>query len=296
MQSTDLNLLTALDALLAEGSVSGAARRLSVTTPAMSRTLARIRDAFGDPILVRAGRGLTPTPHALALRERVRAVVEEARSLVAAAGEQVLGTTLRTFTVRASDAFAGAFAARLAERVASDAPGVTLRFAPEGDEDVASLRDGRVDLELGVMGPLGPEIRVQTLFRERLVGVVRRGHALARGRVTPARFARERHVSVSRRGIARGPIDAELSKRGLARPVALVVAGFGEALLAVAASDLVAAVPSRLARVAGETVAIDCFPLPLPVPVLVVGQAWHPRLEADPAHRFLRACVREISR
>jgi DNA-binding transcriptional LysR family regulator len=293
-QSTDFNLLIALDALLAEGSVTGAARRLSVTTPAMSRTLARIRSAFADPILVRAGRGLVPTPQALALRERVRAVVEEARALVAATGQQPLAALVRTFTVRASDAFAGAFAARLAARVAREAPGVALRFAPEGEEDVAPLRDGRVDLDLGVMGPLGPEVRVQTLFRERLVGVVRRGHPLAHGRVTAARLARERHVVVSRRGIARGPIDAELARRGLERAVALVVSGFGEALLAAAASDLVAAVPSRLARAAAETVAIDSFALPLPLPVLSVSQAWHPRLEADPAHRLLRTCVREL--
>jgi DNA-binding transcriptional LysR family regulator len=291
-----MNLLIALDALLSEGSVSGAARRLHVTTPAMSRTLGRIRHAFGDAILVRAGRGLVPTPHALALRDRVHALVEEARALASAADSQPLALTRRLFTVRAADGVAGAFAARLAARVGREAPGVTLRFAPEGEEDVDSLRDGRVDLDLGVMGPLGPEIRVQGLFRERLVGVVRRGHGLTRGRVTAARFARERHVVVSRRGVARGPIDTELARRGLVRAVALVVAGFGDALLAAAGSELVACVPSRLVEAAPETLAVARFRIPLTLPELPVAQAWHPRLDADPAHSLLRACVREISR
>lgn len=296
MQSIDLRLLGALDALLREGSVSGAARRLHVTTPAMSRTLARIRLAFDDPILVRAGRGLVPTARALALRERVHAVVEEAHALFAAAGQVPLATLERGFTIRASDAFAGAFAARLVERVATAAPGIALRFAPEGEEDVESLRDGRVDLDLGVMGALGPEIRVQTLFRDRLVAVVRRGHPLARRKPTLQRFARERHVVVSRRGIARGPIDVELGRRGLRREVALVVSGFGEALLAAAGSELVACVPNRLAVDAARSVAIESFALPLRLPALHVAQAWHPRLDADPAHRWLRECVRDVSR
>ena len=288
----DLNLLVALDALLRTESVTAAARSMNLSVSAMSRTLARIRDAIGDPILVRAGRKLVPTPRALVLRGRVQAIVAEAQNLLHSGKTLIPGALERTFTIRSSDAFGGTFAARLVEIVRDAAPKVVLRFAPQGEEDVEALREGKVDLDLGVIGAMGPEVRLQMLFRDCFVGVVRQGHALARADVTPVRFAGQEHISVSRRGRAYGPIDQALEQLGLSRRVPLVVTTFYGALVAAATSNLVAAVPRYLAESAQALLFLHVFPLPVTTEPITISQAWHPRFDADPAHRWLREWVR----
>lgn len=290
MPPVDMNLLVTLDALLSEGSVVGAAQRLNLSAPAMSRQLSRIRHLLGDPVLVRAGRGLVPTPRAEALRARLRGLVTEAEALVRGEAELDLARLERTFVIRANDGFVGTFGAALGSRAARDAPRIRLRFAPQDKEDVEALREGRVDVDVGVIGAMGPEIRVQAIFRDRFVGVVRPGHALAEA-VTPERFAAFPHVSVSRRGRFAGPIDEALSPLGLARPVTIAVANFNDALAIVRTSDHVAAVPARLTG--PVRAGLHSFELPVKTDALAVSLAWHPRFDADPAHRWLRGVIRE---
>jgi DNA-binding transcriptional LysR family regulator len=295
MQPLDLNLLVTLDALLTESSVARAATRMGITPPAMSHALARLREALGDPILVRAGRALVPTPRSVAMRDRVRAVVDEARAVLASGAEADLVNARRTFTIRANEANAVMTSGALLRRLHTRAPLLRLRFAPEGEEDVNELRDGRIDLDLGEQGELGPEIKVQTLFQDDFVGVVRRNHPLTRGKVTAARYAAAPHVSGSRRGRARGPVDTALAALGLTRDVAVVVPGPLSALAIVADSDLVATVPSSLARWGQRTLGLRVLKLKLNLGRMVMAQAWHPRLDADPAHRWLRACVKDCA-
>lgn len=295
----DLNLLVALDHLLREESVTAAAARMHLSAPAMSRTLGRVRELFGDPILVRAGRRLVPTPRAEALRARLGALIEAAEALVAGEDAAPVGPGLeRTFTVRASDGAAGVIAAPLLKVLRETTPRVRLRFAPEGDEDAESLRDGRVDLDVGAPSStravLGPELRSQVLFRDKFVAVVRRRHPLTRGKVTAARLTEHEHVAVSRRGRAAGPIDDALRELGLERRVAVVVPSFYAALAIAAGSELIAAVPGRLAAEAVVT-GVMSFALPLWLPAGIVAQTWHPRFDADPAHRHLRACVKRVA-
>jgi len=294
MHSMDLNLLVALDALLAEGSVAGAARRMNLSAPAMSRTLARIRDAVGDPVLVRAGRRLVPTPRAIELRDRVRAVVEDAQALLRPEGTADLAALERTFTIRTSDYAAGVFGAGLAVAVARQAPGITLRFADQDKEDVNALREGRIDLDIGVLGgETGPEIRVQTLLQDRFVGVVRDGHPLLQGEMTAERFAAATHIGASRRGRTRGPIDDALDRQGLSRRVTLVMPSFYAALLTAASSDIVAALPRALVvRATALGLAVRAFELPVAVPAVTVVQSWHPRFAKDAGHRWLRQLVK----
>src|SRR5215213_3848653 len=197
MQTPDLNLLVTLDVLLSEGSVARAARRLRLSSSAMSRALARLRETIGDPLLVRAGRGLVPTPRALELRERVGQLVEDAEAVLRPAETLNLKHLVRTFTLRTSEGFVENFGPDLIARVGKEAPGVRLRFVQKTDKDSASLRGGTVDLETGVVGTtMGPEVRAQALFRDRFIGVVRMGHALCRGKITPARYATGRHILV----------------------------------------------------------------------------------------------------
>ena len=293
MTTPDLNLLLTLDVLLAEGSVAGAARRLRLSPSAMSRTLARLRETTGDPLLVRAGRGLVPTPRALWLSERTGALVQEAQALLRPAEQISLQTLERMFTLRSSEGFAETYGAALIARAAREAPGVRLRFVQKPDKDSTPLRQGSVDLETGVVEKTtAPELRVQALFRDRIVGVVREGHPLSQGDVTPARYAQGGHICVSRQGLDREPVDDALAALTLERKVVTVVAGFATALALARSSDLIASVPER--HTAGLRSGMHSFALPVPVPEFTVSMLWHPRLEADTAHRWLRACVREV--
>jgi DNA-binding transcriptional LysR family regulator len=293
MSTPDLNLLVTLDVLLVEGSVARAAHRLRLSPSAMSRALARLRATTGDPLLVRAGRGLVPTPRALELRERVGRLVQDARAVLRPVEKLDLERLVRTFTLRTSEGFVENVGPGLIARVGQEAPRVRLRFVSKADKDSTPLRDGSVDLETGVVGKaMGPEVRAQGLFRDRFIGVVRIGHPLSQGEITTSRYAAGRHVLVSRRGLEHGPIDEALEPFGLKREIVTIVGGFSAALALARASDLIASVPER--HTGSLRAGMFSFPLPVSVPEITVSLLWHPRLDADPAHRWLRGCVRDV--
>jgi DNA-binding transcriptional LysR family regulator len=293
MSTPDLNLLVTLDVLLSEGSVAGAARRLRLSPSGMSRALQRLREATGDPLLVRAGRGLVPTPRALELRERVGALVDEANAVLRPLEALDLEQLVRTFTIRTSEGFVETFGPSLIARVGREAPRVRLRFVQKLDRHSTQLRDGTVDLETGVVGKItGPEVRAQALFRDRFFGAVRAGHPLDKGEITLSDYAAGKHVSVSRRGDDKGPIDQALETLGLERQIIVAVGGFSTALALARASDLTATVPER--HTAALRAGMHTFPLPVDMPEITVSLLWHPRMDADPAHRWLRGCVREV--
>jgi DNA-binding transcriptional LysR family regulator len=293
MSTPDFNLLAVLDVLLAEGSVAGAARRLRLSPSAMSRALARLRETTGDPLLVRAGRGLVPTPRAIELREQVGRLVQDAQAVLRPAEKLELAQLVRTFTLRTREGFVENFGPALMARTGREAPGVRLCFVQKLDKDSTPLRDGTVDLETGVIGKAtAPELRVQALFRDRFIGAVRLGHPLGEGEITPARYAAARHIAVSRRGLGAEPVDEALAPLGLQREVAAIVGGFSAALALARESDLVASVPEK--HTGKLRAGMLSFPLPVATPEITVSLMWHPRLDADPAHRWLRACVREV--
>lgn len=289
----DLNLLVALDALLDERSVRGAARRLHLSEPAMSRTLGRIRKAMGDPVLVRAGRHMVPTPHALAVHAEVSAVVERARALFTGPGAVDLRTVSRTFSVLGHDAIAASLGPALFERAAREAPGVRLRFLGELPSEAPALRDGSADLEVGVIDTVAPEVRVERLFDDRMLAVVRPGHPLLSDEVTPERFAAADHLNVSPRGRLHGPLDTALAELGLERRVVGSVGSFPASLFILLRTELVGVAPSWV-RPLAEDLGLVLLPVPLRLPPLPFGLAWHPRHDADPAHIWLRATVREL--
>jgi len=242
---------------------------------------------------VRAGRGLVPTPRALDLRDRVGRLVQDAQAVLRPAEALDLARLTRTFTLRTSEGFVENFGAALIARTVAEAPGVRLRFVQKPDRDSTPLRDGAVDLETGVVAPtMGPELRAQALFHDRFVGAVREGHPLGRGEITPARFAAGRHILVARQGGDRGPVDDALAAIGRVRRVATIVGGFSTALALARASDLIASVPER--HTAALRTGMLSFPLPVAVPEITVSLLWHPRLDADPAHRWLRDIVRGV--
>jgi DNA-binding transcriptional LysR family regulator len=298
MNSSDLNLLTALDMLLATGSVSVAAHRMHLSAPAMSHTLARIRDALGDPILVRAGRKLVPTARALELREPVRVLVAQAHELMQPSGARgaQIAQLQRDFVVRAPDGIAIVHGARLLAALQQMLPLATLRFVPEVDGDTMALREGRIDLDIGAVNERGPEILSEPLYTQDLVGAVKAGHALTDGRITIKRLAEQAHVAISQRGRVGEAIDVMLAAVGHRRRITLSVPSAYGALMAAAQSAMVAIAPAPLARGVAPGLGLQLFKLPLAVPAELVVQAWHPRVQADAAHQVLRRCVAELSK
>lgn len=295
MQSPDLNLLFALDVLLEEGSVVGAARRMNLSAPAMSRTLARIREAIGDPVFVKVGRKMVPTPRALALREPVRDAVTGARQLLLPEPDVNLATLERSFTLHANDVFVSAFGQILLERVRAEAPHVLLRFSPESRTEDTVLDDGTVDLYISAMRPMGGDVHLQPLFTTKFVGLAREGHPIFDDEITPERFASYDQISVSRRGRRTGPIDTALQALGLARRVSLVVPTFHSGVFMLGSSDLVLPVPEHVVwAVQRMGIGARAFALPLVLETVVIVQGWHPRFRNDGAHQWLRRVVREV--
>ncbi len=295
MKSLDFNLLSALDALLSTGSVSGAALRMHLSTPAMSHTLARIREALGDPILVRAGRKLVPTPRALELREPVRRLVAEARELMQPSSAAPLARIQREFVLRAPEGMGIVYGAKLLAALQLAMPLASLRFVPESDSDATALREGRIDLDIGCLRDLAPEIQTSLLYEQHIVGVVHAGHALCMGRMTVKRFAAEQHVAMAQRGRSKDAFDALLAQAGCIRHIVLTVPSAYGALMAAARSNMVACVPEPVARNVAPSLGLEIIKLPVPLPAEQVVQAWHPRVDADPAHQCLRQCVMGLS-
>ncbi|MGW4747252.1 LysR substrate-binding domain-containing protein [Streptomyces sp. NPDC004290] len=297
----DANLAVALDALLTEQSVTRAAARLHTSPAAMSRTLARLRRVLQDPLLVRAGQAMVPTPRAEALRAEAAAVVRSLDALLAPGGGVDPATLRRTFTVQASDLVGAALAPGLLELARRQAPGVSLRILAEEWEGGPALREGRIDLEVGAIDHVDPETRVEELVTLRMAAGVRPGHPLAGGALTPDRLAAAEHVAVSRRGRFSGPLDTALAEVGLGRRVGAVLPGHLAAMALAAATDVVCLVPTALPGEppsplsdAAHAMGLRLLDIPVPLPHLTIAMAWHPRHTADGAHRWLRASVRRV--
>ncbi|MFC8197957.1 LysR family transcriptional regulator [Streptomyces sp. NPDC057298] len=284
----DLNLLTALDALLEEGSVAGAAARLHVTAPAMSRSLGRIRKATGDQILVRTGRHMTPTTHALAIRTEVHALVQQAHQLLSPQTELDLATLERVFTVRWHDALTTTCGTALVAAVHRQAPGVRLRLTAEPGDDTPELRRGTVDLASSAGPPTQPDVHHRLIGRDRLVIAVRPDHPLTEQPVTTERFAAADHLTVSRRGRLHDPIDDALTALGHERRVIASAPTTTTALQLARDTDLVVTLPDAATRPIRHQLGLTTLPLPLELPEVPLHLLWHQRHDNDPAHTWLR--------
>jgi DNA-binding transcriptional LysR family regulator len=299
MSEPDLNLLFALDALLAEKNVTRAAKALQLSASAMSRTLSRLRAETGDPLLVRAGRDMVLTPYAEEIRERTRNLVSDARAVLRPPPEAPDFSTLRrTFAIRANEGFIEAFGALLIAEVTALAPFVRLHFVSKPEKSAVALREGSADLEVGVLEEMGPEVRVRALFRDRFVGVVRKGHPLDSGQdVTLERYAAFGHVATPYGRQITGALDAAMASAGFERTVVAMVPSFTSALAVVRASDLIALLPASFMDTQPDASAADySFELPVATEGFTVSQMWHPRLEVDPVHRWLRELVLRVCR
>ncbi|WP_406473119.1 LysR family transcriptional regulator [Streptomyces sp. NBC_01615] len=291
----DMNLLPALDALLRTGSVAGAAAELNVSPSAMSRTLGQLRRVVGDPLLVPSGRGLTLTPRAHEMQPRVQAALAAAVAALRPPREVELATLRREFRIRTNDGVAMSLGAPLLALAAREAPGVRLRLLPEGDEDPADLRT-HVDLDVGELpDPLPHDVRSSALHEHRYVAIARADAEFARGPLTAARFAALPHITVTRRGRTHSVVDERLAELGLHRDILATAPTYAAACFFALRTDALALVPSEVATEASRVMPLAVLEIPLDLPTVASGQAWHVRLDTDPAHRWLRGALARVA-
>lgn len=283
-----MGLLISLDALLQEGSVTGAARRVGLSTPAMSHALARLRDRLGDPILVRSGRSMLLTPRALGLKAQVNNVISEARRAFEPERPFVARELSRTFVVHASDYVLTVLGASVDRMLREEAPRVCVRFVPNTPDDAALLRDQGSDLAVGIYGDLPPEMRSRQLLTDRFVCVLRRSHPRAKHRLTLEHFLGLPHIQVAPRGKPGGYIDDVLSERGLCRTVARAVPYFVTGLQLAAETDYLLTISERIARIFAEPLSLVLHEVPVKLKPYALNLVWHPRFDRDAGHRFFR--------
>lgn len=290
----DINLLVAFEALMQERSVTRAARRLAVSQSALSHTLNRLRAWFGDELLVRSGRTMTPTPAALRIREPIREALERIRGVLEPAAFRP--EELRaTFRIRAFDFAQLTLIPRLAAELARRAPAVQLGVEAHGRDPLRALVEGSCDLAIGLSRePHGPCQR--TISAERFVSVVRRDHPCLREPLTLEAFAALPHAIVSPVGRPAGFVDAVLSEKGLARRVTFATPQLYSAALAVCRSDLVLTGAARVLRDLARSLPLAIVEPPVEIPPFQVVMTWHERRDRDEGHRWLRELVLEVSR
>jgi DNA-binding transcriptional LysR family regulator len=220
-------------------------------------------------------------------------LVEGARAVLRPVEALDLVRLVRQFTLRSSEGFVETFGPRLLALVGEQAPGVTLQFMTKPDKDSAPLREGDVDLETGVIDAgTAPELRAVPLFRDRWIGVVRGDHQLAMGHVAAESFVNSGHIHVLRRGLHSNEVDEAARVAGLERRIVTVVSGFSSALALVRETDMIATVPDR--HTLGLRKGLHSFELPFGIAPFTISMLWHPRMDGDQAHRWLRAQVRTI--
>jgi DNA-binding transcriptional LysR family regulator len=288
MGDVDLNLLPTLDALLQEGSVTGAARRLRLSVAATSHALARLREQLDDPLLVRAGHAMVLTPYAESLRSRTGAALLDARALLAPKRPVHAADLDRAFTLHATDHVLSVMGPALDRILYAEAPRAVLRVLPTSQDDAASLRKGAIDLAVGIYGDLPPEMRTRPLFTDRFVCAVREGNPHVGPRISLEDYVRLPHVQVAPRGRPGGYVDHMLAERGLGRRVVRAVPYFMTGLLLAAESDAVLTISERLARIFAPRLGLRLLEPPLPLLPYTLSLLWHPRVDGDAAHRWLR--------
>lgn len=299
MRGYDLDLLRYLQVLIEEESVSAAARRLKVSEPAMSRHLAKLRKVFSDPILVQCGRKMTASTFATEILERVQDVVRSADTLVETQLLSGLATMEISFRIRANDLIVAALGLPLLRALRLECPKCQIVFAPEVDDPASDpLRHNSIDLYIGATDNMKSEIRRQTLLRHQMFGLVRADHPIFDEPITPQNMVKYNYISVSRRGRAHGPIDWILRDRyGLSRRIVMVVPNYHAMIGSLTETDLILTVPDLvLQHIDMNRLGLATFAFPLPLPHIEAFQAWHPRRDTDPIHRWLRETLFRVSR
>ena len=289
-----LNYLLVLDVLLSERSLTKAARVLNLTQPALSKTLARLRHLFGDPLFIRVGLRMEPTPKALELGEPVRDILQSVRALRSDHVSFDPRTSQRSFSFFLLDAGASQMLPLLLSRLSEEAPGILVQ-AVNADATHLDiwLENGLVDLAIGSFPRLTQSIRHQLLWHETYGAVVRKDHPRLAQLGDPGAFVAEKHVLVSTAATGHEHLSAERAIEAAVPHTNIVcrVPSFATAALIARRSDAVAILPLTLARAICEGLDLAVVPPPLALPRLDIAQYWHDRVHREPGNQWIRALV-----
>ncbi len=288
MKDVDLNLLIALEALLAERNVTHAARRLGISQPALSSRLARLRDQFGDPLFVPAQRGIIPTDRALALQEPLRVALDQLRSVVMEQAVFDPANSEATINIAVTDYVQVTVILPLFAALRQEAPGLRLGLRQLDREKLPAQME-RGDIDLAMLTPsAAPEtLRMRRLFDETYVVIMRKGHPAGPDPLNLETFCELDQIIASPRGNGFfGQTDIALEALGHKRRVVMGVANFLVLPEIVAASDLVAVVPRRL--VVDRSEGFWITEPPLHIPAFSIAMVWHERTHLAPEHRWFR--------
>jgi DNA-binding transcriptional LysR family regulator len=297
LRNIDLNLLVIFDAVIAERSITRAARKIGISQSAMSHALGRLRATFKDDLVRRTSRGMEPTARALKIWRSVQTAL---RQIEAAVDEQVNfdpRTSKRLFNIRVSDYLVGCLLPRVCARVRAEAPFVTLNVSHPASPDGAQI-DPDVDVQLFVCSIASPKagVRRERLFQDRFVVVLRSGHPAARKRMTLKLFLELSQLKVEPATIGSTMLDDELARRGLSRQVVLTVPSLTGVLPIIRHSDLCAILPKAWLRLYGAPKDFATAPVPLPEIEFTVDQFSDPSRDRDPGHSWLRRLIQEEMR
>ncbi len=295
IRAVDLNLLKAFDALHAERAVTRAASRIGLSQPAMSHALSRLRGLFGDDLFVRTQSGMEPTARAREIAPLIGAAIEQIEAALNLGAGFDPATSLAIFTAGMGEYAEVALVGRLAEAFSREAPHATLRLLSlHGGDAAEQLERGTIDVAVAHLRAMPPTIETTLLFRDPFVVVARKGHPIAppnaQGPLTVETYAAQNHVLVSPRGLTSGALDRLLVDYGQRRRVALLVATYLAVPAALAASDLIATVPSRAAALIAAHAEIVTMPLPMDH-AATVSMAWHRRASSEPAQAWFRGLL-----
>lgn len=299
LSTTDLNLLVAFDALVAEGNVTRAAERVGLTQPAMSHALGRLRKLVGDPLFVRTPQGMVPTPRALELVEPVRRALGEIDRALHHAPRFDPREARRPFTLACVDFGSFVIVPPLLARLRAEAPGVDLVVRQLRMETVEKqLAEGEIDVAAGVLVEVDePWMVSRRLFSDHFVCLLRNGHAALSGvdgALSLDQFLALDHALISPRGRHGGIVDSALARLGKKRRVALMIPHFLAAPMVIAQSDLVLTLPERIGRAFAAMLPLTIVAPPLELPSFAVSAFWHERQAHDVAHAWLRSMVTDV--
>ncbi|PSN16064.1 LysR family transcriptional regulator [filamentous cyanobacterium CCT1] len=297
LSAIDLNLLVAFEALYAEQSVTAAAQRIHVGQPAMSAALGRLRSLFADNLFVRVGREMKPTAKADAIAPQVATALAAVRAALVEPQVFDPARSKTVFRLATSDYFASLILPKLLVLLKAQASHIDLRLITVEKESFVELLEADIiDLALGTFAHLPAHILLQDLLIERFLGVCRQGHpALNQGQVSLQDFVAYPHALFTLRRDAVGIVDQKLTEQGLQRRIALTVPYWFALPTAIAASDLLAAIPSCLEQHFTRYYPVQCFELPLALPTWSVAMAWSKLNDRDPANLWLRSTIQAIS-
>jgi DNA-binding transcriptional LysR family regulator len=295
LTAIDLNLFVALDALLAESSVTRAARRIGRSQPAVSHALQRARELFGDPLLVRVHDSFELTARAKLLAPRLRRILAEVAATVEL-HQEFDPAAINAVSIGATDYVGWVLVPHVVRALRLVSPSMTFRVrALEEPDELAPLASGFVDIALGTFPRVSPSLRSEVLFQERFVCAVRHDHPGIRDKLTLRRFLSLDHVLISSPTDGRGVVDYALADRGMSRTVAVHVPHFLEAPSLVAETDLIVTMAERVVARLAEPLNLRLFPCPIRLDPFDVKMIWHPRTDADSVSVWLREQVRAVA-